>query len=77
MTRSSENNNFRQLPDYLQGLSVNQNPDSRIFYYQDLTSTMITAREIVDSGTAQHGDLVVAEQQSGGRGRRGRQSLWL
>ncbi len=75
MTRSSENNNFRQLPDYLQGLSVNQNPDSRIFYYQDLTSTMITAREIVDSSTARHGDLVVAEQQSGGRGRRGRK--WL
>ena len=43
-----------------------------IYFYPEVTSTNTKARELADEGAA-HGSLVVAEVQTQGRGRRGRQ----
>ena len=43
----------------------------RLEYYQELVSTNVTAASLSAEGTP-HGTLVVAEKQTGGRGRRGR-----
>ena len=54
----------------------------RIFHFQDVTSTMDSARELAQSG-APHLSLVLAEDQTGGRGRLNRKwtssrgGLWM
>ncbi|WXJ80831.1 Bifunctional ligase/repressor BirA [Moorella humiferrea] len=46
----------------------------QLYYYDEVGSTNQVAKELADNG-APEGTVVVAEAQSGGRGRRGR--LWL
>ncbi|MGH7865157.1 MAG: biotin--[acetyl-CoA-carboxylase] ligase [Candidatus Binataceae bacterium] len=43
----------------------------RIHYFEELSSTQEVARELAEQGAA-HGTVVIAEQQTGGRGRMGR-----
>lgn len=44
---------------------------SRIFYYDEIDSTNTQAKRLAEEG-APHGSVVVADVQTGGRGRRGR-----
>lgn len=43
----------------------------KVYYYQQIDSTNIRAKQLGEEG-APHGTLVVADNQNGGRGRRGR-----
>jgi|GEM_PF-2805547 len=44
----------------------------RLKYYQKLVSTSNEAKELIKNGLLEHGDVIVALQQTGGRGTRGR-----
>ena len=49
-----------------------KNPETAIQFYEEIDSTNRAAKQAAISGTAGHGDFVVAKQQTAGRGRRGR-----
>ncbi len=49
-----------------------ENQDSHFYKYEQIDSTMNVAKKLIMDGLAQHGDVLVADIQTGGRGRRGR-----
>lgn len=57
--------------EILHGLTTNQ-MGRNVLYYETLQSTQITAHEAAQNGAAE-GTLVIAEEQTGGRGRMARQ----
>ena len=75
---SKENNNILSvqgmlpylLPELPHGDSGNFS--ERIFIYDSLESTNITAKEMAISGSGEHGTIVIADFQSSGKGRCGK-----
>ena len=47
-----------------------------VHWYETLGSTNDRAKELAEEG-AEHGEVVIAETQTAGRGRRGRSSSWV
>lgn len=67
---------LREVPDILgeaelASIRRTQWLGSRIYYYQEIDSTNTQAKRLAEEGAA-HGSVVVAEVQTVGRGRRGR-----
>lgn len=63
----------KKVPQYIQELQ-NQKLSSHLFYYDNPSSTMDIGKDLVKNKKVKHGDIILAEHQQGGRGRRGR--LW-
>ncbi len=60
------------LPNWLSEFFTSEQDSSHIFYFEALESTMLTAKALINNGQATDKDVVLAEEQTGGRGRRGR-----
>ena len=66
--------NINEVPQHIKELSQDLSINNTLFYYDSVTSTMDIGRDLIKNNEAKHGDIILAEHQRGGRGRRGR--LW-